>query len=162
MAENDARKRDALTFSITAQVRKSAASCRFVDEFRASGEHAEKRAKVIAALRSGQMLEEAGLEPVLAFLDTEGFENLNVRERQLLVLARLQDFMGVNPHTAPVAVPVEVVAQPPSAQEQQAEEPETQQQATSEKPDEKPPAEPPVADKKPNPMLANFASKLSG
>ena len=161
MAENDARKRDALTFSITAQVRKSTASCRFVDEFRASGEHAEKRAKVIAALRSGQMLDEAGLEPVLAFLDTEGFEKLNVRERQLLILARLQDFMGVSPHSDPVAVPV-AAPQPPALEPQEAEQ-EPQPQTATVKQVDAPPAEPPAAEKKPaSPMLANYANKLSG
>lgn len=174
MPKNEARKRDMISFLINGQVRKSAASCRFVEEYRASGEHAEKREKVVAALRSGQLLEEAGLQPVMAFLDTEGFESLDVKQRQQLVLARLQDFLGVSPQLAPAAVPVEPV-QPPAAppvaapEPEQVQQPEPPAQPAAETPEEAaPPAtdaqEPPAANKKAktaNSRLSSFADKLS-
>lgn len=178
MAENEARKRDMISFLINAQVRKSAASCRFVEEYRASGEHAEKREKVVAALRSGQLLDEAGLQPVMAFLDTEGFENLDVRQRQLLILARMQDFLGVTPQSAPVAVPVVPVQQPPAPkappvpQEQPQASPATVEPETSVNAEPEPsepvssdtpePAEPTEPAKPANKRMAAFADKLSG
>lgn len=127
---NDAPKRDMITFYINAQVRKSAASCRFIEEYRASGEHAEKRDKMLAALVAGQLIEEAGLMPVMQFLDRDNFRELSERQRQMLLVARLQEYLGMTPQADPVAAPiatsqpVEEVATPVA--------PEAQKQATSE------------------------------
>lgn len=103
---NDTPKRDLITFYINAQVRKSAASCRFIEEYRASGEHAEKRDKMLAALVAGQLIEEAGLMPVMQFLDRDSFRDLSERQRQMLLVARLQEYLGISPQSEPVAVPV--------------------------------------------------------
>ncbi|HHA1396898.1 TPA: hypothetical protein ACOEOW_003877 [Enterobacter hormaechei subsp. xiangfangensis] len=153
--ENEQRKRDHISFNVTADVRRSAASCRFIEEYRATSEHAEKRMMIVNALRSGQMLEEAGLGPVMAFLDTEGFENLNKKERQLLIIARLQDYLGISPQVSPDVVPR---VQPPADEPAPAsvsptqDEPQEQTETAGKTPPE------PIATV--NPRVGAFASKL--
>lgn len=175
---NDTPKRDLITFYINAQVRKSAASCRFIEEYRASGEHAEKRDKMLAALVAGQLIEEAGLMPVMQFLDRDNFRELSERQRQMLLVARLQEYLGIAPQSEPVAVPVatsqpvnsEQEASPaPAAPVSPTSEPEPQQ-PTSDGPEPVNPAESapepgktdaeaPADSKKP---VSRFAAKLPG
>ncbi|MEE9647975.1 hypothetical protein [Enterobacter soli] len=152
--ENEQRKRDHISFNVTADVRRSAASCRFIEEYRATSEHAEKRMMIVNALRSGQMLEEAGLGPVMAFLDTEGFENLNKKERQLLIIARLQDYLGISPQVSPDVVPR---VQPPAEEEPTPANGNPQQDMSQTEPAGKTPPEQPAPV---NPRVGGFASKL--
>lgn len=169
---NDTPKRDMITFYINAQVRKSAASCRFIEEYRASGEHAEKREKFVSALRSGQIMEEAGLLPVMQFVDRDAFKDMDERQRQLLILARLQEYLGVIPQPAPVSAVATAQQQVVTPEQGQSEPPPAaiseavQAQATPEP--ENPPApasepEKPVNDKPAEPVQpSRFASKLPG
>jgi len=175
---NDTPKRDLITFYINAQVRKSAASCRFIEEYRASGEHAEKRDKMLAALVAGQLIEEAGLMPVMQFLDRDNFRELSERQRQMLLVARLQEYLGIAPQSEPVAVPVatsqpirnEQAASPaPAAPASSTSEPEQSESAAATPEQEnasegvseadKPDAEAPADSNKP---VSRFAAKLPG
>ncbi|PLR29426.1 hypothetical protein CYR55_22775, partial [Chimaeribacter californicus] len=105
-------KRDAITFNIASDIKASPAATRFLDEYRENSVRAIKRTKILGAFRAGQMIEECGLSPVFSFLDTENFTRLSVEQRQQLLLARMQEFMGVTPFSIPAAAPAARVEAP--------------------------------------------------
>lgn len=104
MSGSDAKaKRDVLSINITDDLRRSAASCRFLDEYRTTSDRSAKRAKITSALTAGQIMQECELTAVIGFIDTETFSKLSVEQKRLMLLARMQEFIGV---TEPVAAPV--------------------------------------------------------
>ncbi|WP_147200839.1 hypothetical protein [Pantoea sp. CCBC3-3-1] len=160
--ENDSRKRDTLSFYVTSEMRKSEATCRFIDEYRASAEHAVKRAKVTAALQAGQMMEECGLLRVMAYLDTEAFYKLDVTQRQQLLLARMQEFLGVSPQLSAVTLPQAVQKQPVATSESEPTEELLAVSPPAEDESSQAPADKQVDDETTsNPRINRFASKLS-
>lgn len=104
-------KRDVLSINITDDLKRSAASCRFIDEYRATSDRSAKRAKIVSALTAGQIMQECDLMAVIGFIDTEAFANLDINQKRMMLLARMQEFIGV---LAPVAAPVVAHTQPVS------------------------------------------------
>ena len=104
MSGSDAKaKRDVLSINITDDLRRSAASSRFLDEYRTTSDRSAKRAKITSALTAGQIMQECELTAVIGFIDTETFAKLSVDQKRLMLLARMQEFIGV---TESVAAPV--------------------------------------------------------
>lgn len=96
-------KRDVLSINITDDLKRSAASCRFIDEYRATSDRSAKRTKIVSALTAGQIMQECELMAVIGFIDTEAFARLDIDQKRLMLLARMQEFIGVaQPVTAPV------------------------------------------------------------
>ncbi|EMB3980172.1 hypothetical protein U8548_004157 [Salmonella enterica] len=105
-------KRDVLSINITEDLKRSAASCRFIDEYRATSDRSAKRIKIVSALTAGQILQECDLMAVIGFIDTEAFARLDIDQKRMMLLARMQEFMGVTESaaapvvTTPKAAPV--------------------------------------------------------
>ncbi|WP_454741007.1 hypothetical protein [Citrobacter freundii] len=101
-------KRDVLSINITEDLKRSAASCRFIDEYRATSDRSAKRIKIVSALTAGQILQECELMAVIGFIDTEAFTRLDINQKRMMLLARMQEFMGVTEPvvTTPKAAPV--------------------------------------------------------
>ena len=87
-------KRDVLSINITEDLKRSAASCRFIDEYRATSDRSAKRIKIVSALTAGQILQECDLMAVIGFIDTEAFARLDIDQKRMMLLARMQEFMG--------------------------------------------------------------------
>ncbi|MBC2622755.1 hypothetical protein [Citrobacter cronae] len=96
-------KRDVLSINITEDLKRSAASCRFIDEYRATSDRSAKRTKIVSALTAGQIMQECELMAVIGFIDTEAFTRLDIDQKRMMLLARMQEFIGV---TESVAAPV--------------------------------------------------------
>lgn len=96
-------KRQTLQLDITQAARQSPSIARLHERFKGERTSIVKRALLTDTLRSGAMVEEAGLSNVFAFLDTQKFHLASQMEKQMMILQAFQLRLDLDISTIPAA-----------------------------------------------------------
>ncbi|NEG94110.1 hypothetical protein [Leclercia adecarboxylata] len=113
-------KRQTLQLDITQAARQSPSIARLHERFKGERTSIVKRALLTDTLRSGAMVEEAGLSNVFAFLDTQKFHLASQMEKQMMILQAFQLRLDLDISTIPAATS-SLPATPPAEESKPAE-----------------------------------------